>query len=132
MRTCAFGSWSLSCALGISSWSFRILNGSHSQGSMEISCCRSRYISQRRRRGGSQRSSSTSRQRSMELSCCRSSYISPRRRRGSSQRSASSSSPRTLLTAGVSLAAAAISWVLARMQVLGGGPTISSSIRCSI
>ena len=111
---------------------------------MEISCHRRRpplrsYSSQRSRRAGRQRSrssSSSSRssssQGSMEISCCRSRYISQRRRRGGSQRSNSTSSPRRLVTVGVSMAAATISWVLARMQVLGGGPTISSSIRCSI
>ena len=118
---------------------------------MEIFCHRRRpplrsYSSQRSRRAGRQRSRSSSSSRrssssssrssssqgSMEISCCRSRYISQRRRRGGSQRSNSTSSPRRLVTAGVSMAAATISWVLARMQVLGGGPTISSSIRCSI
>ena len=75
----------------------------------------------------------------MEISChrrrpplrsSRSSYSSQSSSRSRS-RSRSSSIPRSMLTDGVSLTAAAISSVLTRLQLPGGGPNISSSIRCS-
>ena len=104
----------------------------HSDAGSQISCHR------RRPPQRSSRSSHSSQSR-MEISChrrrlplrsSRSSYSSQSSSRSRS-RSRSSSIPRSMLTDGVSLTAAAISSVLTRLQLPGGGPNISSSIRCS-